>query len=129
MPLFGFANAGVALGGMDLSVLTEPLVIGVAVGLFVGKQIGIMGGVLIAERTGFARRPRGVSWTQLYGMALLTGIGFTMSLFIGGLAFPGDEDLIDRVKVGVLLGSVVAAVAGYCVLRFAPAPKRAPGKA
>ena len=123
VPLFALANAGVSFAGLTFDVLARPLVIGVAAGLFVGKQAGILGGIAIAERTGFARRPRGVGWTQLYGVALLAGIGFTMSLFIGGLAFPGNAARQDEVKIGVLLGSLASAVAGYLVLRYA-APKR-----
>ncbi|MES2055622.1 MAG: Na+/H+ antiporter NhaA [Pseudomonadota bacterium] len=119
VPLFGFANAGVALGGMSASVLVEPLVIGVAAGLFLGKQAGIIGGIALAEKFRIAQRPKGASWTQLYGVALLAGIGFTMSLFIGGLAFPGEAVLIDKVKIGVLAGSILSALAGFLVLRFA----------
>ncbi len=115
VPLFGFANAGVTLGGVPLGT---PLVIAVAAGLFLGKQIGILAGVWLAEATGFARRPAGTSWTELYGVALLAGIGFTMSLFIGGLAFAGDAARIDEVKVGVLAGSILSALGGYIVLRF-----------
>jgi NhaA family Na+:H+ antiporter len=124
VPLFGFANAGVALGGMSLSILAEPLVIGVTAGLFLGKQVGIIGAIALAERLKIAQRPNGASWAQLYGVALLAGIGFTMSLFIGGLAFPGEAVLIDKVKIGVLAGSILSAVAGFLVLRFAaPMPK------
>lgn len=123
VPLFALANAGVSFAGLAPGVLARPLVIGVAAGLFVGKQAGILGGIAIAERTGFARRPRGVGWTQLYGVALLAGIGFTMSLFIGGLAFAGNAARQDEVKVGVLLGSLASALAGYLVLRYA-GPKR-----
>ena len=115
VPLFGFANAGVSLAGANLSTLAEPLVLGIALGLFLGKQIGIFGAIRIADRLGIARRPAGVSWTQLYGMALIAGIGFTMSLFIGGLAF-ADPALVDRVKIGVLAGSVASALAGVLVL-------------
>jgi NhaA family Na+:H+ antiporter len=114
VPVFGFANAGVALGGVPL---TAPLVLGVAGGLFIGKQVGILGGVWLAQVTGLARRPR-CGWAQIYGVALLAGIGFTMSLFIGGLAFPGQPALVDEVKIGVLAGSLLSAVAGYLVLRF-----------
>ena len=121
VPVFGFANAGVALGGASFGA---PVVIAVASGLFVGKQIGILAGVWLAERTGFARRPYGVGWTQLYGVALLAGIGFTMSLFVGGLAFPGNAALIDEVKIGVLAGSVLSALGGFLVLRFAVPARR-----
>lgn len=119
VPLFAFANAGVSLAGLGPGILRQPLVIGIAAGLFFGKQAGILGAVALAERTGLARRPKGVGWTQLYGVALLAGIGFTMSLFIGGLGFPGSAALRDAVKIGVLAGSILSAVAGYLVLRYA----------
>jgi NhaA family Na+:H+ antiporter len=119
VPLFGFANAGVSLGGTSAAVLAEPLVLGIALALFFGKQIGIFGSIRIAVRLGLARAPGGASWAQIYGVALLAGIGFTMSLFIGGLAFPGGGAMMDEVKIGVLAGSILSAVAGYCVLRFA----------
>ncbi|HVJ01832.1 MAG TPA: Na+/H+ antiporter NhaA [Sphingomonas sp.] len=124
VPLFGFANAGLPLGGLSPAVLLEPLPLGVALGLFLGKQSGVFAAMWLAHRTGFACRPAWASWPQVYGMAILAGIGFTMSLFIGGLAFPGDEALIGKVKVGVLAGSILSAIAGYAVLRFAP-PRRA----
>jgi len=120
MPVFAFANAGVTLTGLSLSIFTEPLVIGITAGLFIGKQIGIFGGIALAERWNFARRPAGVSWLQIYGVALLAGIGFTMSLFIGGLAFPGNVLRETELKIGVLTGSILSALAGYLVLRFAP---------
>ena len=116
LPVFAFANAGVTLGGGTAPFATLPLA--VALGLFVGKQAGVFGGVWIAVRLGFASRPAGASWAQVYGVALLCGIGFTMSLFIGGLAFP-DQPHADAVKVGVLAGSLVSAVAGLAVLRLA----------
>ena len=115
VPLFGFANAGVSLAGATLATLAEPLVLGIALGLFLGKQVGIFGAIWGADRLGIARRPSGVSWMQLYGMALVAGIGFTRSLFIGGLAF-GDPALIERVKIGVLAGSILSALAGVAVL-------------
>ena len=120
VPLFGFANAGVSLAGTSAGVLLDPLPLGVALGLLVGKQIGIFGSIWIADRTGFAPRPGGASWVQIWGLSLLAGIGFTMSLFIGGLAFPNDPLLVDEVKIGVLAGSVLSALAGYAVLRLAP---------
>jgi len=120
VPLFGFANAGVPLGGMGLAQLFAPLPLGIAAGLFLGKQIGIYASVRLAVKCGLAARPAGASWRQVYGVALLCGIGFTMSLFIGGLAFPGDPARIEAAKVGVLLGSILSALAGYAVLRFAP---------
>ncbi|AQR75911.1 Na+/H+ antiporter NhaA [Sphingomonas sp. LM7] len=120
VPLFGFANAGVSLAGMSPAILLAPLPLGIALGLFLGKQIGIFGSIWIAHRTGFAPRPGWASWPQVYGVSLLAGIGFTMSLFIGGLAFPGNALLADEVKIGVLAGSLLSAVAGYLVLRLAP---------
>ncbi|MET0308047.1 MAG: Na+/H+ antiporter NhaA [Sphingomonas sp.] len=119
VPLFGFANAGVALSGLSPAILLAPLPLGIAAGLFLGKQIGIFGSIWIAAKTGFAQRPGGAGWAQIYGVALLAGIGFTMSLFIGGLAFPGRPELIDEVKIGVLAGSILSALAGYLVLRLA----------
>lgn len=123
VPLFGFANAGVSLTGMSPAVLLAPLPLGIAAGLFLGKQAGIFGSIWIADRIGFAARPGGVSWAQIYGVSLLAGIGFTMSLFIGGLAFPGNAALVDEVKIGVLAGSVLSAVMGFLVLRSV-APKK-----
>ncbi|HEX8485456.1 Na+/H+ antiporter NhaA [Sphingomonas sp.] len=119
VPLFAFANAGVSLAGLGWGTLTQPLVAGIALALFLGKQAGIVGAVAIAERTGFAPRP-GASWRQMYGVALLAGIGFTMSLFIGGLAFPDDPTLADDVKLGVLAGSILSALAGVAVLLTCP---------
>lgn len=118
VPLFAFANAGVSLLGVSAATLGDPLVLGIAGGLFLGKQAGIVGGVALAERLGIAKRPKGMRWMQLYGVGLLAGIGFTMSLFIGGLAFPGDAQVQDSVKIGVLGGSILSAIAGYVVLRY-----------
>jgi Na+:H+ antiporter, NhaA family len=117
VPLFGFANAGVSLEGVGLQTLAEPLPLGIALGLFLGKQLGIFGSVWAAVKLGIAVRPKDASWTQVYGVALLCGIGFTMSLFIGGLAFT-DAAQGDAVKIGVLMGSLLSAVAGYLVLRI-----------
>ncbi len=116
VPLFGFANAGVALGGGISAVTSLPLAI--TLGLFIGKQVGVFGSVWLAVRLKVASRPAGASWVQVYGVALLCGIGFTMSLFIGGLAFPAQPQA-DAVKIGVLLGSLLAAGAGVLVLRRA----------
>jgi NhaA family Na+:H+ antiporter len=120
VPLFGFANAGVSLRGFDWNSLLAPLPLGIATALFVGKQIGIFGSVRAAVALGIARRPRGANWLQIYGVSLLCGIGFTMSLFIGALAFD-DPALAAAVKVGVLGGSVLSAVMGY-LLFLAAAP-------
>ncbi len=124
VPLFGLANAGVSLSGIGLAGVFAPLPLGIALGLFLGKQIGVLGAIALAERAGFAARPAGASWRQLWGMALLCGIGFTMSLFIGQLAFPGNAALIEEAKLGVLMGSLLSALAGYAVLRSAPEPAK-----
>ena len=123
VPIFGFANAGVSLGGASLGSLVAPLPLGIALGLFLGKQVGIFGSVWAATKLGFAVRPKDASWSQIYGVALLCGIGFTMSLFIGGLAF-GDGAQGDAVKIGVLLGSLASALSGWLVLRIAPQAKK-----
>jgi NhaA family Na+:H+ antiporter len=120
VPIFGFANAGVSLSGLGISDLLAPLPLGIAAGLFLGKQIGIFGAVWLAVRFGLATMLRGASWLQLYGVSLLCGIGFTMSLFIGSLAFPTRPELIEQAKLGILFGSLISAVAGYLILRLAP---------
>ena len=119
VPLFGFANAGVAFGGVGWGTLLAPLPLGIAAGLFAGKQVGVFAAVRLSAALGIAARPAGASWMQVYGVALLCGVGFTMSLFIGGLAF-ADPLLATEVKIGVLAGSFLSALAGYLVLRFAP---------
>ncbi len=118
VPLFGFANAGVSFAGLSPAVLLKPLPLAILLGLFVGKQVGIFSAIWVADHTGFAARPH-CSWRQIWGVSMLAGIGFTMSLFIGGLAFPGNELLVDEVKIGVLAGSVVSALAGFLVLATA----------
>jgi NhaA family Na+:H+ antiporter len=118
VPLFGFASAGVTIAGFEQ--LTDPLPLGIAGGLFLGKQVGVLAAIWLAVRLGAARKPDGVSWRQVYGAALLCGIGFTMSLFIGALAFT-DQALIDEAKIGTLAGSLLSGLLGYVVLRTAPA--------
>jgi NhaA family Na+:H+ antiporter len=117
MPLFGLASAGVALGGLD--ALLQPLPLGILAGLFVGKQLGVFGAIWLAVKSGIAEQPPGTGWAQLYGASLLCGIGFTMSLFIGELAFPGDQASVDAAKIGTLAGSLLAGLGGFLVLRFA----------
>ena len=120
VPLFGFANAGVSLVGLDASAIFAPLPLGIAAGLFVGKQVGIFAAVWLSVKFGLASQLRGATWLQVYGVSTLCGIGFTMSLFIGVLAFPGAPHLVEEAKIGVLLGSVLSALVGYAVLRLAP---------
>lgn len=127
VPIFGFANAGVSFAGMGVSAAIEPVPLGIALGLFLGKQIGIFGFAWLAIRAGLAELPARASWLQVYGVSLLCGIGFTMSLFIGLLAFPGSEALQDQTKIGVLMGSLVSGMAGWLVLRFASSGAGTPG--
>ena len=122
--VFGFANAGVGLIGLDPSAVLDPLPLGIALGLLLGKQIGVFGFAFAAVKTGIAKLPEGVSWRQLHALSLLAAIGFTMSLFIGNLAF-ADAARVDAVKLGVLSGSLIAAVAGYFMLRSALPPETA----
>jgi NhaA family Na+:H+ antiporter len=123
VPLFGFANAGVPVPGVG-EALASPVALGIAAGLFFGKQIGIFGATLLATGLGLAERPQGASLLHLYGVSLICGIGFTMSLFIGLLAFPYDEAVVSMVKVGVLAGSVLSALAGVAVMLLAHARSR-----
>jgi NhaA family Na+:H+ antiporter len=117
-PIFGFANAGLSFAGIGLSALLDPVPLGVALGLFLGKQIGVFGVAFGLVKLGWARLPRGASIGQLYGVAALCGVGFTMSLFIGGLAFK-SAILIDETKIGVLIGSLASALLGMAILRLA----------
>ena len=119
VPVFGFANAGVMLGGIGLDALLDPLPLAIGAGLVIGKQAGIFASIVVADKIGFARRPEGSTWTQIWGTTVLCGIGFTMSLFIGALAFPDYPLLIEEAKLGVLTGSLISALLGYAILRFA----------
>lgn len=123
LPIFAFANAGVSLVGVSVADLLAPLPLGIAVGLFAGKQLGVFGATYLAVKTGLAKRPDGASWAHIYGVACLTGIGFTMSLFIGTLAFD-DPAQLDQVRIGVLCGSILSALMGVLFLRLAPQPAR-----
>ncbi len=118
VPVFGFANAGVSFQGMGIGALFDPLPVAIAAGLVVGKQLGIFTTIVIAEKTGFAQRPEGASWAEIWGISILCGIGFTMSLFIGGLAFPTQPMFIEEAKIGILTGSAISAVLGFIVLRL-----------
>ncbi len=117
LPIFAFANAGVSFAGMSLADIFEPVTLGIAGGLFIGKQIGIMAALALMLALGLARRPEGCSWASLYGMSMLCGIGFTMSLFIGSLAF-ADPSFAAPVRLGVLGGSLLSAVCGFLLLKL-----------
>jgi len=119
LPLFAFANAGVPLAGMTIKALLEPVSLGIIAGLFIGKQLGVFSFAWLAIKLKLASLPDKVSWTQLYGAAVLCGIGFTMSLFIASLAFEHEgQEYIRQVRLGILVASLMAAVAGYLLLRF-----------
>jgi len=118
LPLFGFANAGLPFSGLSVSSIVEPLPLGIAAGLFLGKQLGVFGAAALVIRRGWAALPEDASWFALYGTSILTGIGFTMSLFIGTLAF-GESDREAPMRLGVLVGSALSALAGAAVLSFA----------
>jgi len=124
VPVFGFANAGVSLTGMSWTALLAPVPLGIAAGLFVGKQVGVFLTTWAVVKLDWADCPEDASWAQVYGVSLLCGIGFTMSLFIGLLAFPTAPELQDAVKIGVLTGSIMSAVVGTVVLAVAPRERR-----
>jgi NhaA family Na+:H+ antiporter len=124
MPAFALANAGVSLAGLSWSDIVAPLTLGVALGLFLGKQIGVMTALVLMRVTGLGRLPDGANWGQAYGVAIITGIGFTMSLFIGGLAFD-DPIAIVEMRVGVIGGSALSALWGLLVLWLATRGKPA----
>ena len=120
LPLFAFVNTGISFAGLSLHSLLHPVPLGIAAGLFIGNQLGVFGMAWLAIKAGIAKLPQDASWLQIYGVALLCGIGFTMSLFISSLAFEeGGAGFAVDDRLGILLGSMVSAVAGYLVLRFA----------
>ncbi|MCU7830300.1 MAG: Na+/H+ antiporter NhaA [Candidatus Thiodiazotropha sp. (ex Myrtea sp. 'scaly one' KF741663)] len=128
VPVFAFANAGVSLSGVNLDTLLEPIPLGIAAGLFLGKQVGILLFCGVAIWLGFAKLPNGASWWGFYGTSILCGVGFTMSLFIASLAFEqgGSDAIILGDRIGILIGSGISAVVGYLLLRiFNPAAKKA----
>jgi len=118
MPIFAFANAGVSLVGLSLLSLLQPVPLGILLGLFFGKQVGVMIFSFVAVKIGAAEMPDNSSWLSLYGVSVLTGIGFTMSLFVGNLAFAENTQYIDGVKIGVLAGSLLSTIFGYFILLF-----------
>jgi Na+:H+ antiporter, NhaA family len=117
MPVFAFANAGMHLGALSVSDLLAPIPLGIALGLFLGKQIGVFGFAFAAVKIGLCRLPPGIGWREIHGAALLAGIGFTMSLFIGTLAFP-EPEYAAAVRLGVLSGSILSGLSGYAILRW-----------
>ena len=118
LPIFAFANAGISLGGVSLQYLLHPVSLGIAAGLFIGKQFGIFLFCWLSVRVGLAKLPDGLGWLSIYGVALLCGVGFTMSLFIGSLAFEetGVNLLFDE-RLGIIIGSLLSGACGYLVLR------------
>lgn len=123
LPVFAFANAGVSFAGMTLNDLLNPVTLGIAKGLFFGKQIGIFLILFVVIKLGLSPKPKDANWLQLYAVSLLCGVGFTMSLFIGELAFD-DRSQADAIRLGVILGSVASALVGFLILRFAPMAKK-----
>ena len=119
LPLFGFLNAGLYLGGFDLGIIYNPLVLAIVCGLFFGKQIGIFGSLWLMIKLGIGRMPKGADWQHIYAMSVLCGIGFTISLFIGELAFSGSEHT-DTLRIGVFVGSILSAGIGYLLVRVMP---------
>ena len=118
LPVFAFANAGISFSGLGAAQFFHPVPMGIALGLFIGKQVGVFGSCWIAVRLGAAKLPKDMSWGGLYGVAALCGIGFTMSLFISSLAFEGtDIKLIFDERLGILAGSIMSGIIGYLVLR------------
>jgi len=124
LPIFAFANAGVSFEGMQLSILLEPVPLGIVLGLFLGKQLGVFGFTWLSVKLGLAELPNRATWLTIYGVATLCGIGFTMSLFIGSLAFTVDE-YMNQVRLSVLLGSLISAVVGYLILLAATSGQEA----
>ena len=122
LPIFGFANAGVSFSQAGWAAAASPITLGVGLGLVLGKQTGVLASIWLALRLGIANRPAGARWVHLYGMAVLCGVGFTMSLFIGLLAFARSPIAQDETKIGVLVGSLLSAAAGALVFRLAPKP-------
>lgn len=126
LPIFAFANAGVPLGDLTFGALLEPVPLGIALGLFLGKQLGVFGASWLAVKSGIASLPEGANWRHVYGVALLCGIGFTMSLFIGSLAFEqsGATGTGFQDRLGILVGSLLSAIGGVVVLRYFAAEKK-----
>ena len=120
MPLFAFANAGVSLDGLSFSSLLDKVPLGILLGLFVGKQLGVFVFSYVSIKMKIAQMPNNANWFNLYGVGILTGIGFTMSLFVGNLAFVENMEYMDGVKIGVLTGSLLSTLAGYFLILLTP---------
>ena len=119
LPVFAFSNAGINLTGLSVEQALHSVPVGIALGLFVGKQVGIFGLCWIVIKLNLARLPKGMSWSSLYGTSVLCGIGFTMSLFIGSLAFEQSQvNLMFDDRLGIIVGSIAAGILGYVVLNF-----------
>lgn len=118
LPVFAFVNAGVPIVGLTFDALLQPIPLGIALGLFLGKQVGIFSASFIAVKSGLAKLPDGIGWAKLYGLSALCGIGFTMSLFIGGLAFEGaaEAGVVTNDRIGILAGSFLSALLGVVIL-------------
>ncbi|NOJ93570.1 Na+/H+ antiporter NhaA [Corallococcus coralloides] len=129
VPLFALANSGVDVSGMSLSDLLKPLPLGIIMGLFVGKQVGIFLFTWAAVRAGVSPLPTGGGMAQLHGVAVVAGIGFTVALFVAGLAFAGQPALLAEAKLGILVGSLLSAVVGYVLLRYVARPPQAAAQA
>lgn len=117
LPLFAFMNTGISLAGLSISTLLEPIPLGIAAGLFIGKQLGIFGACWLAIKLRMAQLPTGVGWWELYAVSMLGGIGFTMSLFISSLAFEGST-VVTHDRLGILVGSILSALLGYLILKW-----------
>ncbi|MEY8215449.1 MAG: Na+/H+ antiporter NhaA, partial [Colwellia sp.] len=120
LPIFAFANAGISFTNVGIEQVMSPVPLGIILGLFIGKQLGVFGFCFIAIKLGFAKLPSNVNWTLLYGVALLCGVGFTMSLFIGSLAFEQVNDIpLYKDRLGIVIGSLISGILGYLVIKAA----------
>jgi NhaA family Na+:H+ antiporter len=119
LPIFAFCNAGVDLSGMNFTaIFSNPVSLGIILGLFIGKQLGVFGTLFILIKLGLAKMPQNSNWMQVYGVSALTGIGFTMSIFIGNLAFTGQDQILNDARIGILFASLLAALLGYVILHL-----------
>jgi len=123
LPVFAFTTAGINFGNINLGMIMEPLLLGTALGLFIGKQIGIFGASWLIIKSGFVNLPKGTNWRQIYGVSIIAGVGFTMSLFINMLAF-SDSLMQEQAKIGVISGSLISAIFGWIILSSAPNYKK-----